>query len=64
MNKPKLNNIIFHIRFPYAALIIAIMWLSMAIIIINEKNPNLEILIGSTSFCTIIIALTGFKPPK
>ncbi len=64
MNKNKLNNIIFHIRYPYAALIIAIIWLSMAIIIIKEENPNLEVLIGTTSICTIIIALKGFKAPK
>ncbi|MDE5540022.1 MAG: hypothetical protein K2J20_06005 [Bacilli bacterium] len=64
MKPTKLNNIIFHIRYPYAALIIAIMWIGMAIIIVNQENPQTETLIIATCICTLIIAFTGFKSPK
>lgn len=64
MKLNKLNNIIFHIRYPYAALIIAIIWIGMAIIIVNEEDPQIETLVIATSICTLIIAATGFKTPK
>lgn len=64
MKLNKLNNIIFHIRYPYAALIIAIMWIGMAIIIVHQENPQIEALVVATSICTLIIAATGFKTPK
>ena len=59
-----IKNILFHVKYPYTAAIIAIMWVSMAIIIINQNLNNLEILLSITSLCTIIISLIGFKSPK
>lgn len=58
-----MKKLFLHIKYPYTALIIAIMWISMAIIIINLKD-YVEILIGATSVCTIYIALRGFRTPK
>lgn len=64
MSNTKLNNIIFHIRYPYTALVIAIMWIGMAIIIVNQENCAYEILLVATCICTIIIAILGFKNTK
>lgn len=65
MNKENkfMNNLILHIRYPYTALIIAIMWIGMAIII-SSQQTNIELLITLTSISTLIIAIKGFKLPK
>lgn len=57
------KKLVLHIKYPYTALIIAIMWISMVLICIKQIS-NLEILIVSTAICTLIIALVGFKTPK
>lgn len=59
-----IKNIMLHIKYPYTALIIAIIWISMAIIIIHQNQDDFEILIIGTSICTLIIAFIGFKLPK
>ncbi|MEI3508226.1 MAG: hypothetical protein V8R01_03780 [Bacilli bacterium] len=58
------KSIVLHIKYPYTALIIATIWISMAIITINQNQNNFETLIIATSICTLIIALIGFKTPK
>lgn len=63
-NEKIMKNIIVHIKYPYTAVIITIMWLSMAIIVINQDLRNLETLVILTSLCTLIIAFVGFKSPK
>ncbi len=63
MKNKFLKSIMLHIKYPYTALVISIMWIGMAIIISNQKE-NLEILVISTAVCTLIVALIGFKFPK
>ena len=64
MNNKTMKNIILHIKYPYTALIITVMWISMAMIISSQDGKNLEILIGATAVCTLIIAAVGFRSPK
>ncbi len=58
------KNIMLHIKYPYTALIISIMWIGMAIMIASQKGANFEVLIAATAFCTLIIAAIGFRSPK
>ncbi len=63
-NNKFFKNIILHIKYPYTALIIAVMWIGMAIILTYEPAKNFEILFLATSVSTLIIALIGFRSPK
>ncbi len=64
MNNKLIKNIFLHIRYPYTALIISVMWIGMAIIIVNQDNSQFELLIILTALVTIIISLIGFKSSK
>ena len=64
MNNKTIKNIILHIKYPYTALVISIMWISMTMIISSQGTQNLEVLILATAVCTLIIAVIGFKTPK
>ena len=64
MNNKFLKNIILHIKYPYTALVIAVMWIGISLIVVNQDSDNFEFLIIATSICTLIIALIGFKSPK
>lgn len=63
MNNKFIKNIIIHVKYPYTALIISVMWIGIAIIIAKQKT-NLEPLIIMTSIATLIVATVGFKSPK
>lgn len=64
MSKNKIiKNVMVHVKYPYTALIIATMWIGIAIIIPCQPN-NLEVLIAITSIATLIVACIGFKSPK
>lgn len=63
MKNKFLKNIMLHVKYPYTALVISVMWIGIAIILANQKE-NLEILVLSTAVCTLAIALIGFKFPK
>lgn len=58
-----IKNIMLHIRYPYTALVIAVMWICMAIII-SRQEENLDFLVMATSLCTLIVAVIGFRVPK
>ena len=62
-NNKFIKNIILHIKYPYTALVISVMWIGMAIIISRQEH-NLETLVIATAICTVIISLIGFKSPK
>jgi len=65
MEKNKfVRNILLHIKYPYTALTIAIMWIGMAIMIVAQQQPNFDLLILATAICTLTVALIGFKKPK
>jgi len=59
-----LKNIILHIKYPYTALIISIMWIGMAFIVTSQQGENLETLIAATAISTLIVAIIGFRTPK
>ncbi len=59
-----MKNIFYHIKYPYTALIIAIVWISIAIIIVNQMSDYIEEIVIATIITTIIIAYRGFKTPK
>lgn len=58
-----IKNVMIHVKYPYTAFVIAIIWIGMAIIIPYQKD-NLEILIATTSIATLIIAMIGFRSVK
>ncbi len=58
------KNILIHTKYPYTAIIIAIIWLSIAIIIKTQKIEDITVLILTTLFTTMLIAYFGFKSPK
>lgn len=60
-NDSSLKSFLLYIRYPYTALIIATIWISMAIIITKQNGKNLELLLALTAICTIFIAYKGFK---
>ncbi len=62
-NNKFLKSILIHIKYPYTALIIATMWISIAIIII-EQNVNIDLLLICTTVCTVIISFLGFRSSK
>lgn len=64
MSKTKLNSILLHIRYPYTAIVIAIMWIGMAIIITSQQIEAYEILLAATAVATLIIAVIGFRQMK
>lgn len=59
-----IRSIVLHIKYPYTALIISVMWIGMAIIIAEQNQSHYETLIIATAICTLIIAVTGFRPPR
>lgn len=59
--KKDVKNILIYIKYPYTAIIIAIMWISMALINAHQNGANLELLVVLTSLCTLFVAFRGFK---
>lgn len=52
-----------HIRYPWTAATLLILWLGMAIMcmLINLSSQDVVILTSVTGLATLIIALAGFK---
>lgn len=64
MNKNFAKNLLLHIKYPYTALIITIIWIGMAIIIGIQPDPQAELLFVATAATSLIIAFVGFSSPK
>ncbi len=58
------KKMLMYIKYPYTALIIVCMWISMIAIIIKQNGENLEVLVTLTSLTTIYLAWRGFKVVK
>ncbi|MCX4365887.1 MAG: hypothetical protein OSJ70_08980 [Bacilli bacterium] len=58
------KKMLMYIKYPYTALIIICMWISMIAIIIKQNGENLEVLVTLTSLTTIYLAWRGFKVVK
>ena len=64
MNNKFIKNLILHIKYPYTALIISVMWIGIAIIISLQQREDFELLVAITAICTLTIAVTGLRAPK
>jgi len=64
MNGNFMKNLVLHVRYPYAATAIVIMWLGMAVIIGLQQSPDVELLLVITAVSSLIIAIVGFTAPK
>jgi len=58
------KSLLAHIKYPYTAGIIAIMWIGMAIILGLTNGGNFEILVVATASVSLIVAIIGFASPK
>lgn len=58
------TNLVFHVRYPYTAAIIAIVWLGTSILLAIAPNMPIEQLVIVNSFATIVLAALGFTTPK
>lgn len=58
------KSLIAHIKYPYTAGIIAIMWLGIAIILGLTGGANFEILVIATACISLVVAMIGFSSPK
>lgn len=59
-----LTNLVFHVRYPYTAAVVAIVWLgSSALLAISPSLPVEQIVIVN-SLATLIIAAVGFTTPR
>ena len=59
----QLQQWVMQVRYPYAAGIIAVMWIGTAIFAYLKPDVPLEFLVGSLAVSTIIIAITGRRKP-
>ncbi len=59
-----LTNLVFHVRYPYTAAVIAIVWLGTATLLAIEPSLPVQQLVIINSFSTIVIAALGFTTPR
>ena len=59
-----LTNLVFHVRYPYTAAVIAIVWLGTATLLAIAPNLPVQQLVIINSFATIAIAALGFTTPR
>ena len=64
MSNNLLKSLILHIKYPYTALVIALIWLGISIIIGIQPDPQADLLIISAAATSLIIAIIGFSSPK
>ena len=57
------KNLILHIRYPWTAVTLLILWVGLAIMcaILHFSIEEMMLLIGVNAVVTLIIALIGFK---
>ncbi len=63
MKKSFTKSLMLHIRYPWTAACLLILWIGIAILcaIMSFEQSEVIILISATSVATLIIALIGFK---
>jgi hypothetical protein len=59
-----MKNLVLHVKYPYTAATIAIMWLGVAVIIGLQQSLNAELLIAVTAVSSLVVAAIGFAAPK
>lgn len=62
-NRSFIKSLILHIRYPWTAAVILILWVGLAIVVsfIAPSINELMILIGINGVATLVVALIGFK---
>lgn len=62
-NQSFIKSLLLHIRYPWTAVVILIIWVGVAVIasFIQPTTNELMVLIGVNGLATLIIALVGFK---
>lgn len=63
MKKSWTKNLMMHIRYPWTAFCLLILWVGLAIMctILQFSVEDLMILISVAGFATLIVALVGFQ---
>jgi hypothetical protein len=64
VNSNFIKNLIVHIKYPYTAAIIAVMWIGMAVVIGIQQSAEVELLVLATALCSLLVAIVGFTSPK
>ena len=54
------KSLMLHIRYPWTAFCIAIVWLGLAIMSNFIVVDNVELLIGAAGVTTVLLAVVGF----
>jgi hypothetical protein len=58
------TNLVFQVRYPYTAAVIAIVWLGTATLMAITPELPIEQFVIVNSFATILIAALGFTSPR
>ena len=58
------TNLVFHVRYPYTAAVIAIMWLGTATLLAIQRSLPIQQFVIINSIATIVIATIGFNTPR
>jgi len=58
------TNLIFQVRYPYTAAVIAIVWLGTATLLAINPDLPIQQFVIINSAATIIIAAIGFTSPR
>lgn len=59
-----LRNILLHVRYPYTAGVIVVIWLGTAILSLFDRQTSLTTMLIANGIATTIIALIGFSNPR
>lgn len=62
-NQGFVKSLLLHIRYPWTAISVLILWIGLAVIasIVNLSVEELMIVVGVNGVATLIVALIGFK---
>ncbi|HXE10261.1 MAG TPA: hypothetical protein VN554_02435 [Verrucomicrobiae bacterium] len=58
------SNLVFHVRYPYTAGVIAIVWLGTATLLAITPSLPVQQLVIINSFATLAIAAMGFTTQR
>lgn len=58
------TNLVFQVRYPYTAAVIAIVWLGTATLLAITPNLPVQQFVIINSIATLIIAAIGFSSPR
>lgn len=58
------TNLVFQVRYPYTAAVIAIIWLGTATLLAINPGLPIQQFVVINSFATLVIAGIGFTSPR